>query len=162
MRCRRHVLLAAGHNHTRVAIFDELGTEHGSAQARAADLVDGHGGALLRDPGRDRRLTRGVLSEARRQHIAHDHFVDLVRVHARTLQGLFDHNPAQLCRRHRGERAAKATNRRPCGARDHNFLAHGFISLTKTRDMSGASCPPRAFFLSLSRLTPLYFEWKRI
>ena len=76
---QRHALLAAGDDDRVVAERDVLGAERHRAQARAADLVDAPGGALLRQAGVDVRLARRVLPLARGQHLAEDRLGDLAR-----------------------------------------------------------------------------------
>ena len=72
MRRQRHALLAAGDDDRVVAERDVLGAERDGAQARAADLVDAPGGALLRQAGVDVRLAGRVLALAGGQHLAED------------------------------------------------------------------------------------------
>ena len=75
---QRHALLAAGDHDRVVAERDVLGAERHGPQARAADLVDAPGGALLRQAGVDVRLAGRVLALAGGQHLAEDRLRDLL------------------------------------------------------------------------------------
>ena len=60
----------------------------------------------------ERRLTRGRLALSRRQHAAHDGFVDLLGFHARALDRRPDRGGAELRRGQRREIALKRGHRR--------------------------------------------------
>ena len=61
-----------------IAIGDRLRAEHRGFQARAADLVDRHGGHHVGQAGVDRSLTRRILTGASGEHLSHDDLGDLL------------------------------------------------------------------------------------
>ncbi len=131
-----HVLLAAGDDHLGVAATDRLGTQVQGLEARAADLVQGHGRHGEGQAGLDRGLARRVLPGACGQHLAHDHFVDFSRVQAGLRQQLADHRSAQLDGGHIGERALEAADRGARGGNNDDFL-HGMIPHWAANCISG-------------------------
>ena len=78
----RHVLRAAGHDHCGLAALDGLRGQHHRFQTRAAHLVDRGGADGDGQAGADGRLPGDVLAQARADHVAEDHFIDLVGRHA--------------------------------------------------------------------------------
>ena len=75
-------------------------------------------GRLLRQPGADRRLTRGRLAGAGLQHLAHDHVLDLVVLDPGAVERRADHDRAELGRLVAGEPAAELAERRADGRDD--------------------------------------------
>ena len=130
MRRQAHALLAAGDHDVGVAGRDLLGAEGDGAQARAAHLVHAQGRGLDRNAGGDRRLPRRVLALAGRQHLTHDHFIDIGRVDLGALQRGLDGDLAERMRRQARQRAVEGANRRPRRADDDNlFLFHTSLQL---------------------------------
>lgn len=78
--------LAAGDDDVGVAKGDLLGAECHRAQAGAAHLIDAPGRGLFRHTGRNGRLAGRVLPLAGREHLAHDHFVHIIRIHPSALE----------------------------------------------------------------------------
>jgi len=50
-------------------------------EARAADFVDGHRRDVVGQAALQPRLARGVLPQARRDHVAHDDFIYLASLY---------------------------------------------------------------------------------
>ena len=73
-----HALHAAGDDDIRRARAQKVVGDHGRLHARAAHLVDRRRARREGQPRADRRLTRRRLTLARRQHAAHQDFVDAV------------------------------------------------------------------------------------
>ncbi len=65
-----HVFHAAGNDDVGIAAADRLGTEVQRLEARATDLVQGHRGYCMGQPGQNRRLARRVLPGACGQYLA--------------------------------------------------------------------------------------------
>jgi hypothetical protein len=105
VRRKAHALLAAGDDDVGIARGDLLRAEGDGTQARAAHLVHAEGRRIDRHTGRDRRLPRRVLALGRRQHLAHDHFIDIGRLDARPIERRVDGN---LAKRMRGQRRQSA------------------------------------------------------
>ncbi len=71
----------------------------------------------------NQRLARRVLARPRRQHLAEDHFIDLLGLQARTFEQRTNHGRAEFGRGHLGERAAEFAYRGPCRGYDH-YVSH--------------------------------------
>ena len=78
-----HGLHAAGDDDFGFAELHGLRGESHGFQSRAADFVDGHGGDAGIESAAQRGLTRGILAEAGLDDVAHDDFVDRMRVRCR-------------------------------------------------------------------------------
>jgi hypothetical protein len=106
-----HRLHAAGHDDLELAGPDQLVGQRDGVQTGQTDLVDRDGRDVHRDAGLDRRLPGRNLADARLQHLAHDHVLDVGPGQAGPLDGAADRDPAQLGRRDRGERTVEAADR---------------------------------------------------
>ena len=102
-----HVLLTAGDDDVGVAALDRLGRQMDRLEAAAAQLVDRHRRAFLRNPGFHRRLARRVLTGTGGQYLPHDDFVDLAGIDIVTLEQRLDYDCAQLARGSSRQRSAK-------------------------------------------------------
>ena len=80
MGCKAHALLAAGDHDISIAGRDLLRAKRDGAKARAAHLVHAEGRRIHGNASGDGGLPRRVLALACRQHLAHDHFVDVRRL----------------------------------------------------------------------------------
>ena len=94
------------------------GQRHGF-EARAADLIDGHGGDARIESAAEGRLPRGILAEPRLDDVAHDDFVDCLRLDAGAAHGFGDDFGAKLRRGKRGKPALELADGRAHGAQDH-------------------------------------------
>ncbi|MNG06032.1 hypothetical protein D3C84_892520 [compost metagenome] len=131
-----HVFLAAGDDHLGVAAADRLGAQVQGLEARAADLVQGHGRHGERQARLDRGLTRRVLPGAGGQHLAHDHFIDFSRVQTGLRQQLTDHRSTEVYGGHIGQRALEAADGSTGGGDNDDFL-HGMIPHWAANCISG-------------------------
>ncbi len=118
-----HVLHAAGDDHFGIAAANGLGGQVQGFQARAADLVQGHGRYGMRQAGADRRLARRVLPAAGGEHLAEDDFIDLGGVEAGLLQQALDHDGAELGRGNLGQAALEAADG-GAGGGDYDDVLH--------------------------------------
>ncbi len=105
IRAVRHGLHAAGDDDFGFAQSDALRCERDGFQAGAANFVDRHRGDARIETAAQRRLPRGILSEARLHHVAHDGFVDLLGIDTSAAHGFSDDFRAQLRRGKRRESA---------------------------------------------------------
>jgi len=121
MRRPRHRFHSACHHDVELASPDQLGGKRDGIQAGQADLVDPERGNRHRDASGDGCLTRWDLTLARLQYLAHDHVLDSLAGHARTLQRRLDGQPAQLSSAEPAQRAEQATNRGTSPANDYCF-----------------------------------------
>ena len=112
-----HVFLAARDNHVGVTATDGLRAEVQSLEARAADLVQGHGRHRVGQASLDGSLTRRVLAGAGGQYLAHDHFIDLRTVQTGLFEQLANHRCAQINRGYAGQGTLETADR---GARSSN------------------------------------------
>ena len=124
VRAQRHVLLPAGGDDGGVAQHDVLRAQRHRAQARAADLVDAPGRALLGQAGVDVRLPGRVLPLGRGQHLAEDRLADLALVDAGAAHDLLEHGGAQVVGGRAGEGAVEAADGRARGRGDDD-VGHG-------------------------------------
>ena len=92
----RHRLHAACDHDVVGAGGEEIVREHRRLHAGAAHLVDRRAAGGERQPGAERRLARGRLALAGRQHAAHDHFLDLLGPDLRALDRGADRGGAEL------------------------------------------------------------------
>ena len=88
------------------------------ANRRRAHLVDGVGGNLLRDPGRDRRLTGRSLTDPGLEHLTHDDVADVLGCNAGAVEAGPNRDRAQLDRGAVGEPSAEPTEGSPDGRDD--------------------------------------------
>ncbi len=96
VRGERHILLAAGDDQLGVARQDRLGGHHHRAQARSAHLLHAPGRDLLGHAGSHRGLAGRVLALRGGEHLAQDHFVHLLGLHAGLLERGDDRDAAEL------------------------------------------------------------------
>ena len=106
-----HVFGPAGDDQFGVADLDRLSGQHDRFEAGTADLVDGRGADRRSQAGAERGLTCHVLAKTGADHVAEDHFVDLVRGDVCALNGRLDGRAAQ---RRRG--TCESLRRRNCPA----------------------------------------------
>ena len=105
-------------------------------QARAADLIDGHGGDARIEAAVERRLPRGILAEAGLHHVAHDDFVDGLRLDAGAAHG-FGHDFGAEFRG--GERRESALNL-PTGVRTALRMTGCSIGNAPSRLLTDIDC----------------------
>ena len=129
-----HVLHAARDQAFGIAGTDGLRGERHCLEPAATDFVDGGRGNALCEPGADRRLACGVLTEAGLQHVAHEHLVD--RIDPRAAQRLLDGNRSEPGRGHIGEGTPEGADRRSHGADDDGFFHADHSTLS-----SRTACP---------------------
>ena len=103
MGCGAHVFLPAGNDDVCVAAADRLRRQHHRLEARSADLVDGHGRHRSGQPRLDERLPRGVLTAARSENLAEDHFRHLIGLDLATREELPDNSGAEIRRGRLGD-----------------------------------------------------------
>jgi hypothetical protein len=128
-----HRLHAARDHDFGVAVVDHLVGEVQRVDAGEAHLVQRRRGNRHRDAGLDRGLPRGDLTRARLQHLTHEYVVDLLGVDAGPLERGLDREPAELHRRHAGERAGELADG-SAGRPDDHRTGHGSLlekSVTK-------------------------------
>jgi len=134
----RHVLHPAGDQAVSIAGADRLCGERNGLEPAAAHLVDGCGRDTFGEPGADRRLTRGVLTETRLEHVAHQNLVDAVD--ARATQRFLDSDRAEPGGRNVDECTAEGPHR--CAHRaDDDRSFHVRPLYARVCDGSGASEP---------------------
>ena len=90
-----HAFHPAGDDQIDVAAAHALRREHHGFQSRAAHLVDRQRRDRRRQSGSQRRLPRGRLADAGREHVAENHFVDVGRFDAGPRHGLAHRDRAQ-------------------------------------------------------------------
>ena len=93
-------------------------------------------------PALMRGLPRRRLALARRQHVAHDHFVDVVGRDARARDRRLDRDGAEVARRQRREVALKAAHRRARRADNHDGIVQHCVA-------------PRSHLVSLKSSRPI-------
>ncbi|MNP12954.1 hypothetical protein D3C76_1052120 [compost metagenome] len=118
-----HAFLAAGDDHFGVAATDRLHGEEQRLEARAAELVDGHGRDADRQAGADGGLARGVLAGAGGEYLAEDDFVDLLGLHAAALQQGADQRGAQFVGRNVRQAALEGADG-GAGGGDYYYVLH--------------------------------------
>ncbi|MNH37795.1 hypothetical protein D3C79_987460 [compost metagenome] len=91
-------------------------------EAGAAELVQGHGRHRERQAGEDGGLARRVLAGACGEHLAHDHFIDLLALESGLGQQLADHRSAQFLGGDVGQGALKAADGGTGGGDDNDVL----------------------------------------
>ncbi len=74
-----HAFQATGHDQRRVAGANRLVGEHDGLESRAAHLVDRERPDGIGQAAEDRCLAGWILTQAGRDHVAHDDFVDRLR-----------------------------------------------------------------------------------
>ncbi len=107
----RHRLHTARYRDLDLARTDHLIGDRDRRRAREADLVDRECGHLMRDAGRDRRLSCGDLALPGLEHMAHDRVLDMIRARrssGRALRGSRTHRDR---RREARERAPESADR---------------------------------------------------
>ena len=91
-----HALHTAGGDYFGITGLDRLFRQHHRLQAGAADLVDGYSAAGHGQAGFDHGLTPGILTQADRHNIAHNHFVNQGLVDAGPLDAATDSQGAEF------------------------------------------------------------------
>ncbi len=94
------------------------------AQAAAAYLVNGHGRHRVGQAGVNGGLARRILANTRREHLAHDHLVDLFGRKAGALEQRLDDGGAEGGGGQRREAAAEAADGGAGGCDDDGCLGH--------------------------------------
>ena len=123
--------------------LDGLVGEHHRLQPGAAHLVDRQRGDMIRQAAVERRLPRRILAEPGADDVAHDAFVDDLRIDAGAPHGFGDDQRTELRRGEAFERAEKLAGRRADGGDDDGFT-HGRTSM-RSHDVRrrGAICRRR-------------------
>ena len=121
VRTVAHRLHPAGHGDVDVADADRLIGDHHGLEPGAAHLVDGQRGDVIRQSAVERGLARRILAQPGADDVAHDAFVDDLRVDARAADGFGDRQRAELRRGEALERAEELARRRSDGGHDHGF-----------------------------------------
>ena len=120
-----HALHAAGDDDVGRAGAQKVVGDHGGLHARAAHLVDGRRARRERQAGADRRLPRRRLPLPRRQHAAHQDFVDAVGGDPCPLDGGRNRARAERMGRRVLQVAEKAAHRRARRADDDDGICGG-------------------------------------
>jgi hypothetical protein len=107
-------------------------------QAAAADLANGHSRHTVGKAGADERLPGGILAHARGQHLAHDHFGNLIRPDTGPSQQGLDDLRTQIRRRHLGYGTVEFSDGGAQRRGDH-YIVHGLISYFCSTYSPGAS-----------------------
>ncbi len=152
-----HALLAAGDHRVGVTAADRLHRQMHRLQTGAAHFVDGQRRRRKRQPGVQRGLARRILPAAGGQHLAEDHFIDLLRRHAALRQQPLHRRRAQFHRRQRRQRAVKTADRRARRRHDHHFtLLHIHLPFQKriSGTCSGTISRPAVLATISATLTP--------
>src|SRR5699024_6859712 len=116
-----HGFHAAGDIDVSKSGLDADGGFHDGLQPAAAQHVDALGADFHRDACGDADLTADVLAEACGDDVAHEHFVDVFRVDAGLLDGLFEDRGAQIDQLDVGETAHEAADGASLGGYDVRF-----------------------------------------
>ena len=124
VRTIRHRFHAARDHDFGFAEHYPLRREAHGLQSRAANFVDRHRRDAHVESRAQARLPRGILSEARLHHVAHDDFVHGLRLDARAAHGFGDGFRAKLRGRKRRKPSLKFSDGRTDCAEDYG-LFHG-------------------------------------
>ena len=112
-----HAFDAAHDKQRAVARSDSLRRQHNGFEARPADFVDRAGSDRAGQSSSDRNLPGNILAQARRNHIAYVHFVDIREIGQRGALYRSPHDgSAQFRRRHPAQGALQTPDRGACGA----------------------------------------------
>jgi hypothetical protein len=141
VRREAHRFLPSGDDDIRIAVRDRLRAEHRGLEPRTANLVDRHRGNHVGKARANRRLARGVLPDARGEHLPHDHLGHLIGLHARALQHLANDVRAKVRCRDLGDRAAEFADRGARCANDDDVFH--VVSPRSSRD-SGSRAASRS------------------
>ncbi len=107
-----------------VARFYGLGSEHDSLQSRTAHLVNRKGTGFNGNSCIDRGLTGGVLPQSRGEHVAHDHFIDLLHADAGPKRGLCYYDGSESRRGNIFQRSAELADSGPHRAYENDLFSH--------------------------------------
>ena len=124
IRCHRHILHTACDDDIRIARLNHLRRHVDAVQTGTTDNVHRDCRGRVGKTCLQCCLTRRVLTQSRLQYIAHVDMINLLRLHACSLQSLLDDQCAELHCRRGAEAAAHLTD---CGAAcacKNNFLRH--------------------------------------
>ncbi len=119
-----HVFLAASNDDFGITAANRLGRQVQCLEARAADLVQGHGRYREGQARLDGSLSRRVLACAGGQHLAHDDFIDLRAVHAGLRQQLANDCSAKIYSSNGSQRPLETADG-GTGGGDDNDVLHG-------------------------------------
>ena len=107
-----HRFHTAGDDDGTVFRLDRLCRECDCFESGATNLVDGHGTHFRRQSAENCGLTRGILSQPGRDHVAHDAFVHLLGIEFGALHCLAHHDGTQLGGAQIGQASLKFSHRR--------------------------------------------------
>ncbi|MCY1213583.1 hypothetical protein D9M72_253720 [compost metagenome] len=133
-----HVFLAAGDDHFGVAATDGLDAQVQGLEAGTAELVQVHGRYRVGQAGEDGGLAGRVLAGAGGEHLAENHFIDLLALEAGLLQQLADHCSAQFMGGNIGQRALEAANGSAGGGNDYDVF-HEDLRLIRRSELARES-----------------------
>ena len=117
-----HGFHATGDHDFAVAGLNGLRAQCDSLQSRAAHFIDCHSTDFRRQAAENRRLARGILSQAGGDHVAHDAFIHLRRVYLGALHRLAHHYRAELRGAPIGQRALELSHRGAHPGDDDNIV----------------------------------------
>ena len=123
-----HVLGAAGHNDVGVTGLDGTGGLDDGLHAGAADHADGVGGDGEGNAGLHADLASHILAQAGGQHTAKHDLIHVLGGDIGALQGLLDHDRAQIGCGDILQRATKITNSSTAAVYNVHF-AHDITSI---------------------------------
>ena len=126
-----HRLHTARDHDLRIAGLDGLRGQRHSAQPRAADHVHRHRAHLRRQSAEERSLARRILPQPRRDHVAHDALVNLLRPELRALAPRRAPQPRRVASRtHR--RANPEISRPACGQPETITISFHILPFTNS------------------------------
>ena len=124
----RHRLHPTRNDYLRITKLDSLCCHHHGLQTRAADFVDRDGWNAERNPTAKRCLPSRILPKPCLNDAAHDHFINIFRLHARTPHTLAHNHRSQIRRLKIFQRALKFSRRRSHCADDDGLSSIWHLS----------------------------------
>ena len=135
IRCAGHVLRTAGNDDISVAAGNQLGGQIDTMKSGAAQYVNCGCRNLHRDTGVHGGLSGDVLPLSRLDNAAHIYFVNHFRLYSCPVQGLLNHDGAQVSCGYSGKRATHNADCGSAAAGQNNFSAHYFLHSARLRQV---------------------------
>ena len=129
VRRRGHVLRSAGNDDICIAGLDDLCRQLHGPETGSADLINRHGRHFHRKPCIQGHLAGHILAQAALEHITHDDFVHLLRLHTGSLQCFPDTYRTQRSGRYILQRTTEGSD---CGSGcsyDNNVFHNSFLQI---------------------------------